>query len=60
VTSGVRLGTAALSTRGMGTVEMEQVAGFIEKILSGSDDPARLAVVRSEIASLCARLPVFA
>ncbi|NTV53230.1 MAG: serine hydroxymethyltransferase, partial [Candidatus Firestonebacteria bacterium] len=60
VTSGVRLGTAALSTRGMQAAEMEQIAGFIEKILRGSDDPARLSVIREEIASLCTRFPVFA
>jgi glycine hydroxymethyltransferase len=60
VTSGVRLGTAALSTRGMGIAEMEQVAGFIEKVLRHGSDPALLGGVRSQVAELCARFPVFA
>ncbi len=60
VTSGVRMGTAALTTRGMKTGEMEQVAGFIEKILRGNNDPERLKGIREEIAALCAKFPVFA
>ncbi len=60
VTSGVRMGTAALTTRGMKTAEMEQVAGFIETILRGDNNPERLKGIREEIAALCAKFPVFA
>jgi glycine hydroxymethyltransferase len=60
VTSGVRMGTAALTTRGMKTAEMEKVAGFIETILRGNNDPERLKGIREEIAALCAKFPVFA
>jgi glycine hydroxymethyltransferase len=60
VTSGVRMGTAALTTRGMKSAEMEAIAGFIEKILRGDAAPERLGAIRAEIAGLCSRFPVFA
>jgi glycine hydroxymethyltransferase len=60
VTSGVRLGTAAVTTRGMHENEMEQIADFIDRILHGGGEPAALERIRGEIASLCGRFPVFA
>jgi len=57
VTSGVRLGTAALTTQGMGLVEMEMIAGFIDEILSNITDDAKISKVRSNVAELAERYP---
>jgi len=59
VTSGVRIGTAAVTTRGMKAEEMEAIAGFIERILHGGGEPETLSRIRGEIAELCGRFPVF-
>ncbi len=54
LTSGLRLGTAAETTAGMGPGEMEVVAELIVRTLKSRDDEAELASVRSEVAALCA------
>ena len=58
VTSGVRLGTPALTTRGMGTDEMEAIAALIDRALTHPDD-ASLAQVRREVAELAAGFPLY-
>ena len=55
LTSGLRLGTAAETTAGMGPGEMEVVAELIVRTLKSRDDEAELAAVRSEVGALCAR-----
>ena len=57
VTSGVRLGTAALTTQGMRLAEMEMIAGFIDEILSDTTDDAKISRVRSNVAELAERHP---
>jgi len=54
VTSGVRLGTAAVTTQGMGPAEMARVASLTARALRHRDDPAEVAAVRAEVLDLCA------
>lgn len=59
VTSGVRMGTAAVTTQGMGPTEMAAIADFTTRILRGRDDPDAVAGVRAEVAELCAAFPPY-
>ncbi len=55
VTSGLRLGTPAVTTAGMGTAEMATVVQLMARALGGRDDGAELAAVREEVAMLCSK-----
>ncbi|MGH8517249.1 MAG: serine hydroxymethyltransferase, partial [Panacagrimonas sp.] len=63
VTSGLRLGSPASTTRGFGETEMAQVAGWIADILdamaAAGDVEATIGRVRGEVSMLCARFPVY-
>jgi glycine hydroxymethyltransferase len=59
VTSGIRLGTPALTTRGMGTAEMERVAELIDEVLQAPEDPATHARVREKVRALTAEFPLY-
>jgi glycine hydroxymethyltransferase len=56
--SGVRLGTPALTTRGMGCDEMRRIGGWILEILRAPDDARASQRIRGEISSLCEQFPV--
>lgn len=56
--SGIRIGTPALTTRGMGTDEMNRVGAWIHQALSNSDDVDLHATIRSEIKQMCVDFPV--
>jgi glycine hydroxymethyltransferase len=56
--SGVRLGTPALTTRGMGVAEMKQIARWIDKVLSCGGDKNVFQSVRGDVAELCERFPI--
>jgi len=59
VTSGLRLGSAAQTTAGMGVDEMKTVGQLIGKTLSNRDDEATLTKVRDEVRALCAAFPPY-
>ncbi len=56
--SGIRIGTPALTTRGMGPGEMRTIAGWILRALRGASDEKVLAGVREEVLQLCKQFPV--
>ncbi len=56
--SGIRIGTPALTTRGMGEQEMRTVGGWILKAFRSSDDQPLLEKIRGEVAELCQQFPV--
>jgi glycine hydroxymethyltransferase len=60
ITSGIRLGTPALTTRGMREPEMKIVARLISQLLSAIDDAANIADVKQGVVDLCKRFPVHA
>jgi glycine hydroxymethyltransferase len=56
--SGIRLGTPAITTRGMQEAEMARVAGWMVRAMRSSQDAAALAAIKSEVTSLCRQFPV--
>ncbi|MCF7796309.1 MAG: serine hydroxymethyltransferase [Lentisphaeria bacterium] len=60
ITSGIRIGTAALTTRGFRAGEMALVADFIHRVLSNPDDDTVKQTVRNEIAALTGKFPLYA
>ncbi len=59
VTSGVRIGTPSVTTQGMKEAEMPVIASLIARALRSVDDAEALAVIRAEVADLCARFPAY-
>jgi glycine hydroxymethyltransferase len=59
VTSGIRVGTPALTTRGMKEPEMEKIAGLMSRVLENSEDEAVLQAVRKETRALCEAFPLY-
>ena len=58
LTSGIRLGTPAVTTRGFGTEEMKRIASFIARVLSSSGDKGAQEQVRQEIREMCQQFPI--
>ena len=59
VTSGVRIGTPSVTTQGMTEAEMPVIASLIAEALRHRDDAAAVAAVKSKVAALCAKFPVY-
>ena len=59
VTSGIRVGTAALSTRGMKEAEMEQIGGWFNEVISNIGNDKILADIAGEVKKLCDKFPIY-
>src|SRR3989338_6273515 len=58
-TSGIRLGTAAVTTRGMKEFHMRQIAQFIYEAIEASDDPKKLKGIKEKVLDLTMRFPMY-
>jgi glycine hydroxymethyltransferase len=59
VASGIRLGTPAVTTRGMGEPEMDMIADLISRVLASPEDTNSLAKVKAEVEALCRKFPLY-
>ena len=59
VASGIRLGTPAVTTRGMSETEMDEIGGFIARVLAAPDDTAVATAVRTAVEDLCRKFPLY-
>jgi glycine hydroxymethyltransferase len=60
VASGIRIGTPAVTTRGMGEAEMDAIGSLIARALDAREDPGKLSQLTNEVASLASRFPLYA
>jgi len=58
-TSGLRIGTPAVSTRGMGAPDMAEIAGMIDRILRSGGDADTIRAVRGDVLAMCAQYPLY-
>ena len=59
VASGIRVGTPALTTRGMRETEMEQIGTLMARVLAAPDDDSVIGMVKTEVEALCRRFPLY-
>ena len=59
VTSGIRIGTPAVTTRGMKETEMNKIAAYIDRAIRNIDNETELAQVKKEVAELCSKFPLY-
>ena len=59
ITSGIRVGTAAVTTRGMKEEEMRIIAEFINTAISNSEDDKKLNSIKESVKELCSNYPLF-
>jgi glycine hydroxymethyltransferase len=59
VASGIRVGTPAITTRGMRETEMDQIAELIARVLAAPDDDRAIRIVKDEVERLCRKFPLY-
>ncbi len=59
VTSGIRIGTPALTTRGMGPAEMKKIAAWISQVIKNHKDETVIKKVRAQVKELCQQFPIY-
>ncbi len=59
ITSGIRLGSPAITTRGFGVIEARLVGELVADVIQSGTDATRLAIVREQVRALCQRFPVY-
>ena len=59
ITSGIRIGSPAITTRGMGEDEMAQIINYIDKIISNIEDESIIEKVKTEVKTLCSSFPLY-
>jgi glycine hydroxymethyltransferase len=59
ITSGIRVGTPALTTRGMKETDMKVIARLIAEVLTHIHDEGKIQAVRAEVRSLCEKFPLY-
>jgi glycine hydroxymethyltransferase len=59
VTSGIRIGSPSVTSRGMGVAEMDQIAAMIDRVLTKGSDPSVIADTAASVKKLCERFPVY-
>jgi glycine hydroxymethyltransferase len=59
VTSGIRLGTPSITTRGMGKAEMVEIAEIISSVIDNCTDPAKIQAFAERVKTLCNKFPIY-
>ena len=59
VASGIRIGTPAMTTRGMREAEMDQIGDMIARVLASPEDDRTLAMIKGEVERLCRKFPLY-
>jgi len=59
ITSGIRIGTPAITTRGMGKVEMKQIVNWINRVILEPENEKLFSEIRLEVNNLCSKFPIY-
>ena len=59
ITSGIRIGTPAITTRGMKSDEMRQIVQWIDKILCDPENELLISKIRKDVNTLCSKFPIY-
>ena len=59
ITSGIRIGTPALTTRGMGLDEVKIIVDLIDKVIMNNEDESVIDSVKKEVKDLCKSFPIY-